>query len=471
MAQVAELPRSFRSGPTRMHLRQSDFMQGPVVVSESDVYVVFDENVEVDFPAPENAASPFHLGHFAALIVTGSRVVVDLRGKHLKMSDRLRSANRFMSLIDTNSTPLPPGKIGYTTPFVHPTDITIQNGSLLDSSHFGVHNVGGGARLLIQNVEFRGFEVGAISLSAVSDVTIRRCKVGASSRPKTSIEAAMLIDCIRECRAAGMEDSARRLAVLMASKPAPESADSLLRCIVISPTFNVGLPPLTEDGPRIKRIHIHDVEFSDVLSEPKETVGVSPMQGGEPVKDRFGNLVSYADAASRSFLAQTQAALTPDMEASVRRRLLSGKGGRLFTVHGLDLRGHELRQKASLFVRIDSADHCVLRDLRGGKVRSKGPSSAAVGYMLNACRQVECSSIRVDGVSVADPCVSTLSEERPQAGVLLRQCSSVKMSSVQYLSEDACACTIRDTRHVDMSKCRFDAPLVVKKVHPLHYRS
>lgn len=470
---TAELPRTFtKTTPTRISLSERDFANGPVIISDSDVLVTFTENIEVNLPHPIIEQSPWHLGHYAALIVIGNRCTIDMKGFRLMMSPHMRGRNRFMSLIDLNASPLPPGKIGYNTPFVTPTDITIRNGTLAESAHFGIHNAGGGKRLLIENVRFYAYEVGAISISSMSDVTIRKCVIGRPSIPKTSALGAMMIDMHRECQRIGMKDSARRLAILAQTPEisAPSHTDSLCRCIVISNKFNVGLPPLKGEGPRIQRITLSNINFDDIIAEPIETVGISMVAGGEPIKDRFGNLVAHADALAASFVSRTQASLTPDMNSTARKRLMSGPF-RFHEVHGLDVRAHELRQKASLLVRIDGADHVRMVDLSGGIVKSIGQFSAAVGYMLNACRNVLVHNVGLKGVEVTDQCVSSLSEERPQSGILLRQCEQVDLKRLYYSTEQSCACTIRDTTNTTMLGCKFKAPFTALRADGLHYKS
>ena len=476
MPELAKLPRPFITTPRRVELRRSDFYTGPVIISEPDTLVVLMEDIDVNMPAPPpGSTSPLHLGHFAALIIVADRCEVRLQGHRFAMSPNMRQRNRFMSLVDLNTSPLPPSKIGYSTPLRRSRDITIRGpGELGETAHFAIHNVGGGERFLFENITFRGFEVGCVSMSACSDVTVRNCRVGRNGIPKTSILGAMLIDLIHACDQDGFVDSSRQLALLAHDKrvAAPAHTDSLVRCFVFSNKFNVGLPPLAGNGePRIRRITLTHVEFDDLASEPRETVGIGMLpqeDGGEAIKDRFGNLVAHNDALAGAFLSRTQASVSPGMNAIARQRLLAGPY-RFHPIRGMDLRGHELRQKASLYVRIDSADFVVLHDLRGGTVRSVGPSSAAVGFMLNACRDVLISSVGMRAVAVNDPCVSSLSDARPQSGILIRQSENISMQNLDYRSEEACACTLRATSNANMKECRFNAPFTCLRATKLQF--
>lgn len=476
---VAELPRQFERKATTLTLRNGDFRNGPVIVSQPDTLVLFAEDVHLDMPHPAIGESPFHLGHYAALIIVADRVVVDLRGHTMAMSAQMRARNRFMSLVDLNSAPLPPGLIGFTTEFVSPTDVTIRNGTLAESAHFCVHNAGGGRRLLLERLTFVGYEVGAVSISAVSDVTIRQCVVRQPARPTTSSFGAMCIDLHRECVAKGLKSSSRELARLMQSAPAaaPRHTDAICRCIVISNVFNVGLPPTDAaetgggGGKRIRGVTVTDVKFAaDVMAEPVEVIGISATHGGEPIKDMFGNLVSHADAEAGAFISRTQAAVSAGMDPAVRQRLMTGRPQHFHKVGGLDLRGHALRRKASLLVSVSGADGVTLRNLEGGRVRSSGPWAAAVGYAVNACRNVLLEGLKLRGVEASAPCTDSLSDERPQSGILVRHCVNVQLRRAAYSDTQACACVVRDAERTTIDACDFEAPVAVLRASGLQHR-
>ena len=338
-----------------------------------------------------------------------------------------------------------------------PSDVTVRNGTLGNAAHFGVHGAFASARYLIEKVTFVEYEVGAISMSAGSDITIRHCKVMHQAAPKTSADGSMLHDLITACLARNMHDMAQQLATRKSNDVVPRFTDSLCRCIVLSNTFNVGLPPLNDSRhPRIARIAVYDIDFADIRSEPAELVGITDQEGGKPVADFAGNLVGYHDAKAFGLVSRAQAALSPKMKAHVRQKLMSGPAT-FYPVHGLDRRGHELRQKASLWLRVDMADHVAVRDLRCGTVRSSGDASAAVGVMFNACRRVAVTQVRMGGVDVTDACVSALSDERPQTGLLFRQCDHVAVRDATYEAETACACTVRQASNVSVAHCRLNA--------------
>ena len=463
-------PKPFERKPNRVELRKRDFRSGPVVISEPDTHVVFMEDIEFNFPdVGEDAESPFHLGHFAGLLVGAERVYIDLNRKRVMQSPHMRARQRFFSLIELDVTPFPvkPG-LGFTTKPKSPSDITVANGTLGESSHFCIHGATAGDRILISNVRMYGYEVGAISISGAADVDVVDCSIGRPSKPSTSSEVAMFKDLARECRKKGMKETATQLDVMCAHPKvsAPESTDAICRAIVIAPVMNVGLPDL-KGKVRTRRIRVSRCSFDSIRAEPKEVIGVSTRQGGDPIKDLFGNLVLWEDAMSGSLVSRTQASLTKPMP--MRDALMRGSPVRLHQVKGFDLRGHALQQKSSAFIRIDGADDVTVSDVKGAYVKSKGSASAAVGVMINACKFVTLEHIRLAGVSVTDP--SPLSDDRPQSGIYLRHCSDVTLYDIRYDEESACACVLRNLQNAKMVKCKFNAPFTALHSRPLTYSS
>lgn len=467
----AHLPKQFDSHPTRLELRRRDFLKGTVRITMPDTYVLLKENVVCNFPDPEEATSPLHLGFFCAISVEAPRCVVDLGGHSLSQSEEYRQRQRFFSLIELNNSPFPPGKARFTTPLASPSDVTIKNGTLGESSHFSIHGALCGSRILVERVTMRKFEVGAVSISGADDVTIRRCKIGQAARPKTSSAAVMLQDLGRAAQRNGQKEAAKRLWEMTGSwkVKTPEHSDALVRSIVISPTFNVGMPNLGEKK-RLRRVSLHSLDFDDVHSEPLEVVGISTSKGGPPLKDLNGNLISMEDAMAGSLVSRVQASLTTDLPSGARSKLMRGPSSSFEPVRGLDVRGHDLRMKASLFCRVDSCDSVTCHGARAGKVHSKGRFSAAVGFMFNACTDVSIRDVFVDGVRVSDVCADALSDARPQAGMYMRQCKGVDVERLVYKSSEACSFAMKDTRQANLSRCTLNAPLTASNTKDLHVR-
>lgn len=460
--------RSSRPQPPKLviertrYIKQSDFSGGPVYVDQPNTRVVLTEDVVVDFSRiPRGAESPFHLGFFGAIIVRAGGIDIDLNGHRIDQAEVYRSRQRFFALIEVGVTPLPGnGRVGFTTKEVPLNDISIRNGVLGASSHFGIHSVAGGYRWKIKHIKFDMFETGAISLTAVNDCLITDCDIGHSAAPLTTARISMISDLVQQAEKIGQKQIAIELRSMMAhAKPDAALSDSLVRCIVINPVFNVGLPKLVYGKDRMRRISVRNCTFKDVSSAPEEEIGIQGSNPTDPVRDIVGNLVIHHLASTGSRVTQLQAYLSTGMEPEIRNRLMQGQPGVFIPFAGRDLRGHDLLMKASLFVRIDGCDQVLLSDLDCGKVRSIGNKGAAVGVMMNDCTDCIVSRVRVDGVEITDTCVSALSDTRPQSGMLVRGTTNVDVERFDYASEDFCACTLRGVKNASLSKCAMRAPM------------
>lgn len=452
-------PKAMKNVPHRIEVTQESFVSGPVFVDRPDCVVLLMEDVWVNLNsvrAPE--ASPFHLGWFGAIIVRASRVYIDLQGHTIGMAVAYRNQQRFFAVIELCNTPLPKGKGGFETEPMAFDDIIVRNGRIESTSHHCIHAVHSGSRWLFEDLDMKGFEVGAISVNAASDLMIRRCTIGYPMRPATTSDEVMVRDLARSCDRIGSRTVAAEMRKMLSSMSGPPTAsDALIRCIVVMPQFNVGRPKKVEDSKRIKRISIHDVTFADIRASPIEVVGIRD-QDGLPLKDVNGNLIAHEDALAGSRLARTQALVSKDLPVHVRTALMTGpyEGTK---VYGFDRRGHDLLQKASLYVRVDGADGVSLSNLICGTVLSTGKHSASVGVMINDCTGCAISSVHIEGVRITDQCVSTLSDMRPQSGIYIRETERVSVTSYNYGSSHSCACTLRDVKTATLAKCAFAAPL------------
>lgn len=457
-----DLPRAPRpptSGLVR-HLTSADFRDGPVVLSQPGTRYVLMEDVVFNFPEPAAKESPHHLGFPFGIAVGASQVVLDLNGKTLRMHPNFRERQRFFALVSLDVTPFPVGRLGFTTEPVAPTDVVVRNGTLGLSSHFGIHaNTLREGRLLLSDLHFEDFEVGAISLSGASDVHIRRCTVGGAVPPTTTSDVVMLRDLAAAARDAGAHsESAKLLQIMAKQKRNLTSSDALVRAIVIAPEFNVnGVPKHFKK--RIQRTAINDCTFADLRAEPREVIGIALAEGGAPIKDLHGNIVSHDDARAGALVSRLQAAFSPDMPRVARQRLMAGPSSAFYPVTGLDRRAHSLVGKSSLFVRVDGCDSVTLRNIRAATVSSHGPHAAAVGIMLNGCKNVSLAHVsvrgsRVDHEGARDP----LSLDRPQSGVLFRNTAHVRVDDYHYPSADSCGVAAVEMQDARFVRCKMGAP-------------
>ena len=158
------------------YLDQSDFDGGTYIISTPGYYrlssdIVFRPAGTLTTDAPEQwmfpdrstapySASPFRLGHFAAIVIQADRVTLDLNGYTLSQSVEHALMQRFFSLIELASSPFPPhvGPAAFATEVVPATNAIIMNGRLGRSSHHAIHgnnNVG----VVLHNLDISDFEV------------------------------------------------------------------------------------------------------------------------------------------------------------------------------------------------------------------------------------------------------------------------------------------------------------------------
>ena len=464
-----ELPQPPRKGGAirTVWLSQTDFARGPVTIDRPDTVVKLRENVVVSFPDPPARQSPFHLGWFAAIIIGASRVVIDLNGKTLSMHPNYVLSQRFFSLISLDVTPFPDkegARMGFTTKPVSPSDLTVRNGRLGRTSHFCVHaSTLKTGRVLLSDLRMEDYEVGAVSLSGASDIMIRRCVIGRPVPPTSSAEFNALKDLAASARRAGAVAEAEQLMILAVKRNRQMTAsDAIVRAVVISPFFNVKTIPDVFHT-RIARVAILDTEVEDLNAEPVETIGCSLTEGGEPLKDVNGNLVSLSDALAGNLVAKLQASLNPDMPRVARERLMAGPCAAFHPIRGLDIRAHSLIGKSTAVARVDGATDVTVRNLRANAVRSNGAESAAVGLMLNGCERVSLTHVRVRSVHVGASCTNALSDDRPQSGLLVRRCTHVRIDDYDYEGESSCGSVLRHTKNATLSNCNMSAPSVFHK--------
>jgi len=313
-------PRTPRVPVRVLCLRQASFATGPVVVSAPDTLVLFDEDVVVDFGAPAVLESPLHLFHFAALVIGASRVIVDLRGHSLSMSPAFARRQRFFALIALDVTPFPAGTGRFTTAPVRPEDVAVRRGTMGLTSHFGIHSATGGRRLRLEALAFRDFEVGAVALSAWTDVSLRHLQVGSPMAPLTSGRGLMLRDLAERLQERGDEPSLRRAVERLRNaelRSAPRVSDALVRCTVIAPVFNVGQPPRVVTK-RIERVEVLYVTFDNITASPRAiTALAAPAVGATwpPPGPRARVALAAAQAAQAAVAQAAQAAVEQAAQA------------------------------------------------------------------------------------------------------------------------------------------------------------
>lgn len=459
-------PKSFLKSPNIIYVSQADFKE-PVLIATSDTIVKFTSDVTVDFKTEAEKKSPTHLGHFAALIIGASRIIIDLQGYTFKMSEDYSKIQRFFSLISLDITPFPNGTSKFTTIPVKPTDIMIKNGRFGLTSHFALHNSTGGARFYFHNLSIEAFEVGAIALSSCEDVLIDNVTIGKSIPPKTTGRFVMLRDVyasiLKSKSSVELTNNIRELKD-KEQLVKPRYSDALVRSIVIVPKFNVGAVPEHVEK-RIHRISISNVSFDDLFASPQSVTGQSTSQSDEDaIKDVNGNIISLEDSDPGSVIAQAQAFVTPTLPSRIRQALLNKQPLRLRPVPHLDVRGHDLRRKASAFIRIDGATDVIISNITAKCVHSTGESGAATCIILNHCENTKLYNVNLrDDVYVGDGCVNTFDDQRPIGGLYIRNCNQIKLDKVEYPLGQHCSTMLLNVNDANINRSNLNSPIAILK--------
>ena len=124
----------------------------------------------------------FGLGFFAAIIIQASNIILDLNGYKIDQSDEHALQQRFFSIIELASIPFLPtqGPHTFGKNIKHAEKCLITNGTLGRSSHHGIHgNLS--SNIIIKDLKFENYEVGAISLNGVRNIFIDNVMIAGHS--------------------------------------------------------------------------------------------------------------------------------------------------------------------------------------------------------------------------------------------------------------------------------------------------
>ena len=117
----------------------------------------------------------YGVGFFAAIAIQADNVVLDLNGFTLDQSAEHALLQRFFSVVELADQPFIPnqGPASFGTELEAAENVTIKNGTLGRSSHHGIHG-NANADVRISDVNFDGYEVGAVALNGVDGLRIER---------------------------------------------------------------------------------------------------------------------------------------------------------------------------------------------------------------------------------------------------------------------------------------------------------
>ncbi len=132
------------------------------------------------FPGSTNQlqGGQFVLGFLTAISVEGDNVIIDLQGFEIKSSIDFCIQQRFFSIIELAQ--VHHGSANFNPNGVKIQNITIQNGILGLSSHYGIHS-NSAKDIKMKNLIIKDFEVGGIHLNKFDHATISNVTIGPSS--------------------------------------------------------------------------------------------------------------------------------------------------------------------------------------------------------------------------------------------------------------------------------------------------
>jgi hypothetical protein len=169
-------------------LTSSDFARGTYIVDVPNTCYTLEEDIafrpspDTDFRAtraPYAGDPAFVLDFPAAILVRASGVEINLNGHELSQSREHYIQQRFFAAIEL-TTPFIDGQgpadfVDGSNPPAVAAHFTLRNGAIGLSSHHGVHGNGAWS-VLIEDVDIRDYEVGAVALNGAHDVVLRRVR-------------------------------------------------------------------------------------------------------------------------------------------------------------------------------------------------------------------------------------------------------------------------------------------------------
>lgn len=172
-----------------VQLSNADFANGPVYLTQPHTKYVLTEDIEFN-PLPEFnkifeslASFPekdhhFVLGYFAAIIIVGHNIELDLGGYTLKQSITHNLQQRFFALIELADRPFLPGQgpADFGSELTSCNNILIHNGTLGLSSHHGIHG-NNPVDIVMKNLTIFNYEVAGITINGGKNITIENVDV------------------------------------------------------------------------------------------------------------------------------------------------------------------------------------------------------------------------------------------------------------------------------------------------------
>lgn len=196
-----------------VHLCTDDFAAGTYRITRSGTYIL-DCDIEFEpnppehgdesandpseygwFPLPEQEEiyrtgfadnsyiGEYQLGFIAAVTIETDNVIFDLNGHVLEQSKVFYLQQRFFSVILLNNKNFIEGQgpVFFGAHMTSVSNVIIKNGIIGRSSHHGIL-ARQSTNLLVEDVQFRDFDVAGISLSGFQDVILRNLDIGPNNQ-------------------------------------------------------------------------------------------------------------------------------------------------------------------------------------------------------------------------------------------------------------------------------------------------
>ena len=315
------------------YLYNSDFVDGSVRIVNSGIYklsedIIFSPNVNYGFfPTEEQfnnksyPRQPFHLGFFAAIVIETNNVIIDLNDHYIAMSDDFKLHQRFFNSIELSNAPFIPkqGPGDFNNKNVKLEGICIKNGTLKNTSHNGIHG-NNGCMIHLKNIDIHDYEVSGIQLNGYHNVVIENCHIHNTSTDvkisalfSNAIFARLMSKNIDVCKKEYNEldnDIQTTLQCIHTDEPIPEHCryltndlkipDCNVTGIVLNTVgvaindFKVNRDNVAEDNN--SSILLKDITISNLVSHPKETLGISKNKNYDKKSESYTDKVQVGTA-------------------------------------------------------------------------------------------------------------------------------------------------------------------------------
>lgn len=174
---------------TVTEIYQKDFENGPYVITKPGKYVIMEDiefnplsnSFEQIFDSLDSFPDANHqyiLGYFAAIIIYGSNIDLNLGGYTIRQSYLHNLQQRFFACIELADRPFLPGQGpgNFGSPLIGCSNVNIYNGILGYSSHHGIHG-NNPNNITINNIVIYDYEVAGITINGGKNINISNVEV------------------------------------------------------------------------------------------------------------------------------------------------------------------------------------------------------------------------------------------------------------------------------------------------------